>query len=64
LAREFGFLTVYGGGKKELELEKILAVPSVEVKHRSKCDVWERGYKNLSNIKFEKTPRIEPGLAG
>ena len=45
LACEFRFTTVYGGGKKRINMEKILAAPSVEAKLRSKCDVWERGFK-------------------
>jgi len=40
-----GFTTVYGGGKKRINMEKILAAPSVEAKLRSKCGVWERGFK-------------------
>ena len=38
-----GFATVYGGGKKRNDMEKVLAAPSVEAKLRSKGDVWVRG---------------------
>ena len=36
-----GFTILYGGGKKRPR--KIQVVPSVEAKHRSKYDVWEKG---------------------